>query len=112
MQLEDKIALVTGAGRGMGRAISLQLAEAGANIAVSDIDASTAEDTAVAVKQLGRESIVLPADMGDLRDIDRMFSQAKDAFGRIVHRLFLQLQKDASWNNFVSPRPINPRCWL
>ena len=47
MQLEDKIALVTGAGRGMGRAISLQLAEAGANVAVSDIDASTAEDTAV-----------------------------------------------------------------
>ena len=87
MELEDKIALVTGAGRGMGRAISLQLAEAGANIAVSDIDASTAEDTAVAVKQLGRESIVLPADMGDLQDIDRMFRQAKDAFGRIDVRI-------------------------
>jgi NAD(P)-dependent dehydrogenase (short-subunit alcohol dehydrogenase family) len=83
MQLEDKIALVTGAGRGMGRAISLQLAEAGCNVAVSDIDASTAEDTAVAVKQLGRESVVLPADMGDLQDIDRMFRQAKDAFGRL-----------------------------
>ena len=83
MQLEDKIALVTGAGRGMGRAISLQLAEAGANIAVSDIDASTAEDTAVAVKQLGRESIAVPADMGDVDDIDRMVRQAKDAFGRI-----------------------------
>ncbi|MDA1129178.1 MAG: glucose 1-dehydrogenase [Chloroflexi bacterium] len=83
MQLQDKIALVTGAGRGMGRAISLQLAEAGANIAVSDIDASTAEDTAVAVKQLGRESIALPADMGSVDDIDRMIRQAKDAFGRI-----------------------------
>ena len=83
MQLEDKIALVTGAGRGMGRAISLQLAEAGANVAVSDIDASTAEDTAVAVKQLGRESIALPADMGNLNDIDDMVRQAKDAFGRI-----------------------------
>ena len=83
MQLEDKIALVTGAGRGMGRAISLQLAEEGANVAVSDIDASTAEDTAVAIKQMGRESIVLPADMGDLDDIDRMFTQAKDAFGRL-----------------------------
>ncbi|MEC8856742.1 MAG: SDR family NAD(P)-dependent oxidoreductase [Chloroflexota bacterium] len=45
MQLEDKIALVTGAGRGMGRAISLQLAEVGCNVAVSDIDVSTAEDT-------------------------------------------------------------------
>lgn len=83
MQLEDKFALVTGAGRGMGRAISLQLAEEGANIAVSDIDASTAEDTAVAVKQLGRESIVLPADMANLADIDRMFQQAKDTFGRL-----------------------------
>ena len=83
MQLNDKVALVTGAGRGMGRAISLKLAEAGAHIAVSDIDASTAEDTTVAVKQLGRESIALPADMGDLNDIDRMFRQAKDAFGRI-----------------------------
>ena len=83
MQLKDKIALVTGAGRGMGRAISLQLAEAGANIAVSDIDASTAEDTAVAVKQLGRESIAVPADMGYVDDIDRMVRQAKDAFGRI-----------------------------
>ena len=83
MQLEGKIALVTGAGRGMGRAISLQLAEAGANIAVSDIDAGTAEDTAVAVKQLGRESIAVPADMGSVGDIDRMIRQAKDAFGRI-----------------------------
>ena len=83
MQLEDKIALVTGAGRGMGRAISLQLAQEGANVAVSDIDASTAEDTAVAIKQMGRESVVLPADMGTLDDIDRMFTQAKAAFGRL-----------------------------
>ena len=83
MKLEDKIALVTGAGRGMGRAISLQLAEEGANVAVSDIDASTAEDTAIAIKQMGRESLVLPADMGDLNDINRMFTQAKDAFGRL-----------------------------
>ena len=83
MQLEDKFALVTGAGRGIGRAISLQLADEGANIAVSDIDAASAEDTAVAVKQLGRESVVLPADMGNLADIDRMFQQAKDTFCRI-----------------------------
>ena len=83
MQLQDKIALVTGAGRGMGRAIALQLAEAGANVAVSDINPETVEDTSVAIKSLGRESLAFPADMGNLDDIDRMVAQAKSQFGRI-----------------------------
>ena len=50
MDLDGKIAVVTGAGRGIGRAISLQLAGAGAHIAVSDINADSVEETAVAVK--------------------------------------------------------------
>ena len=83
MELEDKIAVVTGAGRGMGRAISLQLAEAGAHIAVSDINAESVEDTAAAVKELGRQSLAVPADMGNVDDIDRMIVQAKATFGRI-----------------------------
>ena len=83
MELQDKIAVVTGAGRGMGRAISLQLAAAGAKVAVADIDAQNVEDTSVAVKALGRESLAIHADMGRVADIDRMIAQAKDAFGRI-----------------------------
>ncbi len=83
MELNDKIAVVTGAGRGMGRAISLQLAEAGANIAVSDINADSLEETATAVKALGRESLAVPTDMGDVDQIDRMIAQAKQAFGRV-----------------------------
>ena len=83
MQLQDKIAVVTGAGRGIGRSMALGLAEAGANIAVSDIDAAAVEDTAIAVKALGRESLAVPADMGNVDDIDRMIGQAKDTFGRI-----------------------------
>ena len=83
MELQDKIAVVTGAGRGIGRAIGLGLAGAGAHIAVSDIDASTLEETAAAVKALGRETLAMPADMGNTQDIDRMISQAKDTFGRI-----------------------------
>ena len=67
----------------MGRAITLGLAEAGAHIAVSDINAATAEETAVAVKAHGRESLAVPADVGNTDDIDRMISQAKDTFGRI-----------------------------
>ena len=83
MELQDKIAVVTGAGRGMGRAISLQLADAGANVAVADINAENVEDTSAAVKALGRESLPIHADMGSVADIDRMIGQAKDAFGRI-----------------------------
>ena len=83
MQFQDKIAVVTGAGRGIGRSMALGLAEAGANIAVSDIDAAAVEDTAIAVKALGRESLAVPADMGNVDDIDRMIGQAKDTFGRI-----------------------------
>jgi NAD(P)-dependent dehydrogenase (short-subunit alcohol dehydrogenase family) len=83
MQLQDKIAVVTGAGRGIGRSMALGLAEAGAHIAVSDIDAAAVEDTAIAVKALGRESLAVPADMGSMDDIDRMIGQAKDTFGRI-----------------------------
>ena len=83
MQLQDKIAVVTGAGRGIGQSMALGLAEAGANIVVSDIDAAAVEDTAIAVKALGRESLAVPADMGNVDDIDRMIGQAKDTFGRI-----------------------------
>ena len=83
MELEGQVAVVTGAGRGMGRAISLQLAEAGAKVAVSDINAAAVEDTSIAMKSLGRESLALPADMGEVADIDRLVAQAKAAFGRI-----------------------------
>ena len=78
MELQDKIAVVTGAGRGMGRAISLQLADAGAHVAVSDINAENVEETSVAVKALGRESLAVHADMGNVADIDRMITLAKD----------------------------------
>ena len=83
MELQDKIAVVTGAGRGMGRSISLQLAEAGANVAVADINAQNVEETSIAVKELGRESLAIHADMGNVGDVDRMITRAKEAFGRI-----------------------------
>ena len=83
MQLEHKIALVTGAGRGMGRAISVGLASEGADVVVADIDAAGAEETSTEVRSLGRECLAVHADVGDLEQIDRMVSQAKDRFGRI-----------------------------
>lgn len=83
MELQGKSAVVTGAGRGIGRAIALQLADAGARVAAADIDADNADDTSAAIQETGGESLSIHADVGDLAAIDRMIQEARDAFGRI-----------------------------
>ncbi|MYB42666.1 MAG: SDR family oxidoreductase [Chloroflexi bacterium] len=83
MQLEDKVAIVTGAGRGMGRAIALQLAREGAHVVAADIDAASAEQTSSAVRELGRRSLAIEADVGELADIDRIVQQTVETLGRI-----------------------------
>ena len=65
MSLEGKVALVTGAGRGMGRATALALANDGANVAVTDIMADNVEETATDVRATGRQSVAIAADIGD-----------------------------------------------
>lgn len=82
-RLDDKIAIVTGAGRGVGRAIALRLAEEGAHIVAADIDAQTAHDTAASVEALGRRSLPLEADLGAAASIDTLVGRAMEAFGRI-----------------------------
>jgi len=82
-RLADQIAIVTGAGRGMGRAIALRLAQEGAHIVAADIDAQTAHDTAAAVEALGRSSLPLEADLGAAASIDALVARAMDTFGRI-----------------------------
>ena len=67
-----KNALVTGAGRGIGREIALKLAQAGANIAVCDVDLATAKNTALEIEKLGRKSLALKADVSKASDISEM----------------------------------------
>lgn len=83
MTLKDQIAIVTGAGQGIGRAAALALAKAGADIAAVDINPKTAEDTAAAVAALGRRSLAIQADLGSVADIDRMVAKAVATFGRV-----------------------------
>jgi NAD(P)-dependent dehydrogenase (short-subunit alcohol dehydrogenase family) len=83
MQLSDRIALVTGAGQGIGKASSLALAAAGANVVAVDINGQSAKDTAAAIAAMGRRSLSIQADMGSVKDIDRMVAEAIAAFGRI-----------------------------
>jgi NAD(P)-dependent dehydrogenase (short-subunit alcohol dehydrogenase family) len=81
--LGDRVALVTGAGRGIGHATALALAAAGADVAVVDVDKAAAEKTAAAIAGLGRKTLALATDVGDVAGIDRMVSAVVEAFGRI-----------------------------
>jgi NAD(P)-dependent dehydrogenase (short-subunit alcohol dehydrogenase family) len=81
--LNDRVAIVTGAGHGIGHATALALAAAGADVAAVDIDKAAAEKTAAAVAGLGRKSLALATDVGDLASIDQMVSGVVQAFGRV-----------------------------
>lgn len=83
MTLANKVAIVTGAGQGIGRACAVALAEAGAAVVVADIDAAAAEATAQAIQAGQRRALAVPADVGDLEQIDRMVRQAIAAFGQV-----------------------------
>lgn len=83
MNLANQVALVTGAGQGIGRASALALAEAGAHVVVADINAQSAEATTEAIAATQRRALAVQADVGDLAHIDRMVQQALEAFGQI-----------------------------
>ncbi|HET7879399.1 MAG TPA: SDR family NAD(P)-dependent oxidoreductase [Acetobacteraceae bacterium] len=83
MELSNQVALVTGAGQGIGRASALALAAAGAQVVCADIDRQKAEATADAIMALQQRAFGVQADVGDLAEIDRMVHRTLDQFGQI-----------------------------
>jgi NAD(P)-dependent dehydrogenase (short-subunit alcohol dehydrogenase family) len=81
--LAERVAIVTGAGNGIGKAIALALAEAGAYVAAVDVDGGAAKVTADAAASRGPRSLALDTDVGDLAAIDRMVRRVTEAFGRV-----------------------------
>jgi enoyl-[acyl-carrier protein] reductase III len=76
-----KIALITGSGRGIGKAIAIHLASLGADIVVNFFrNRPPAEETAAQIRALGRRSLVVKADIGDLDAIDRLFTEIQAEF--------------------------------
>lgn len=84
MDLGGKVAVVTGASRGIGRAVAVTLAGLGANVVVNYAGhAEGAEETAALVGELGLRALVLQADVTDQKQVDTMMKQALQEFGRI-----------------------------
>ena len=82
-RVDGKVAVVTGAGRGIGAASAVALAEAGADVLLSARSADQLEDVARAVKAAGRRAYVVPADLMDLEAVADLADQAYEEFGRL-----------------------------
>jgi NAD(P)-dependent dehydrogenase (short-subunit alcohol dehydrogenase family) len=82
-ELEGRVAIVTGAGRGIGRATALELARLGADVAVAELDGDGAERTTKDVRALGRRALAVPTDVTRRADLAGMVDRVRGDLGRI-----------------------------
>src|SRR4029453_17352962 len=83
MELAGQVAIVTGGGRGIGRATALELARLGADIVVAELDRGNADKTAAAVKDLGRRALVIATDVTKRAELATMAERTRTELGRI-----------------------------
>ena len=112
MNLTGKVALVTGASRGIGQATAIDLAKAGADIVVNFIgNEAVAQETVEAIEALGRKAIKIKADVGNADDVQAMVDEAIAAFGHIdilvnnagITRDGLLIRmKDSDWDDVLN----------
>lgn len=90
--LEGKVAIITGAARGLGRAYALRLAELGADVVIADLkldgardwnETLTAETVPAEIEAIGRRSIGFEGDLSKPVDVERLFAETMNAFGRV-----------------------------
>ena len=112
MQLTDKVALVTGASRGIGRAIALLMAKQGADVVVNYSGSEgAAQETVDAILAMGRKAIKIKANVGNAEEVSAMVDEAHTTFGRIdilvnnagiTRDGLLMRMKDSDWDDVIN----------
>jgi 3-oxoacyl-[acyl-carrier protein] reductase len=98
MRLADKIAIITGAGSGIGRASSIRFAREGATVVVADINDSGGEETVAAIKSDGREALFIHTDVSKASEVENVIKATMEKFGKI----------DILFNNAGTPQKTMP----
>src|SRR2546423_5398149 len=83
MRLDGKVAIVTGAGQGIGAATARKMAEEGAKVVVSDIKEASGSAVAEEIRSAGGEAVFVRADVSDTEDVKGLMAGAVEAFGRL-----------------------------
>jgi len=83
MDLSSRVAIVTGSGRGIGRAIAIKLADAGATVVVNDINKALANSLAGEIKAMNKSSLAVLADVSLTSDVNRLVEEASTTYGKV-----------------------------
>jgi 3-oxoacyl-[acyl-carrier protein] reductase len=83
LKLTGKVALVTGAAQGIGKAVAMLLARNGANMVVSDINLEKVEETAKEIELIGPKTIAIKVDVSNLKEVEQMVETILEKFGKI-----------------------------
>ena len=84
MDFTGKVAIVTGSGRGIGKAIAMKLAENGATLVINDVgDSAPAEQTVTEIKNMNRQAMAIMADVSSSADVTKMMETAIAAYGKV-----------------------------
>jgi 3-oxoacyl-[acyl-carrier protein] reductase len=110
-ELDGQVAIVTGGGRGIGRAIALELARLGADVVVAELEQAAADRTAAEIKEIGRHGLAVRVDVTRADDRQAMVASTLQAFGRIdilvnnagIYRALLPLEiTEDHWDAVLS----------
>lgn len=83
MRLKDKVALVTGSAKGIGRGIAIALAREGCDVVINDIDVEPMDSVVGEIKKMGRRSMSIVADVSNQQQVNNMIDRCVETFGRI-----------------------------